>query len=79
MREVLKELPEREREVLLATYEEFDFQKPNQHLSQEKIDELTNRYGITSKNLKQIRHRARKFVFEESLKRFEAIQTEIKI
>jgi RNA polymerase sigma factor (sigma-70 family) len=79
MREVLAELSEREQEVLLATYEEFDFQKPNQHLSQEKIDELTKRYGISSKNLKQIRYRARKFVFEESLKRFEANQTEIKI
>lgn len=79
MREVLAELSEREREILLATYEEFDFQKPNQHLSQEKIDEITERYGISSKNLKQIRYRARKFVFEESLKRFEASQTEIKI
>ena len=81
MREVLAELSEREREILLATYEEFDFRKPKhkQHLSQEKIDELTERYGISSKNLKQIRYRARKFVFEESMKRFEAIQTEIKI
>lgn len=79
MREVLAELSERECEILLASYEEFDFQKPNQHLSQEKIDELTERYDITSKNLKQIRYRARKFVFEESMKRFEASQTEIKI
>lgn len=79
MREVLAELSEREREILLATYEEFDFQKPNQHLSQEKIDEITERYGISSKNLKQIRYRARKFVFEESLKRFEVNQPKIKI
>ena len=79
MSEVLAELAERAREILLATYEEVDLQNPNQHLSQKKIDEINERYGITSKNLKQIRYRARKFVFEESLKRFEASQTEIKI
>ncbi len=79
MNEVLGELDERAREILLATYEEADLQNPNQHLSQKKIDEICERYGITSKNLKQIRYRARKFVFEESLKRFEASQIEIKI
>ncbi len=71
LREVLAELSEREREILLASFEEFDLQNPNNHLSQEKIDEINERYGITSKNLKQIRYRARKFVFEESLKRLE--------
>jgi len=79
MNEVLGELTEREREILLATYEEADLQNPNQHLSQKKIDEITGRYGISSKNLKQIRYRAKKFVFEESIKRLETSQTGIKI
>lgn len=79
MREVLEALPEREREILLATYEEFDFLNPNQHLSQEKIDELTERYKINSKNLKQIRHRAKNFVFDESRKRLKAVQAKVNL
>lgn len=70
--EVLEELPERDREILLATYEEFDLQNPTKQLSRDKIKEIMERYGITSKNLKQIRYRARKFVFKECLKRFNA-------
>lgn len=79
LREVLEELPQREREILLTTYEEFDLQNPTKQLSREKINEINKRYGISSKNLKQIRYRMRKFVFEECLKRFEASQKKIKI
>ncbi len=77
--EVLEELTERECEILLATYEEFDLQNPTKQLSRGKINEINKRYGISSKNLKQIRYRTRKFVFEECSKRLEASQAEIKI
>ena len=79
MNQVLAELPERELEILLATFEEADLRNPKQHLSQEKIDEICERYKINSKNLKQIRYRAKKFVFEECLKRFETSRTETTI
>jgi RNA polymerase sigma factor (sigma-70 family) len=77
--EVLEELPERDREILLATYEEFDLQNPKKQLSRGKIKEITEKYEITSKNLKQIRYRARKFVFVECLKRFNASEAGVSI
>ncbi len=79
LQEVLDKLPERECEILLATYEEFDLQNPKKQLSREKINEIKERYNISSENLKQIRYRAKKFVFEECLKKFESSQAEIKI
>lgn len=65
--EVLSEISERDRDVLLATFDEYDPEIKNQKLSREKIKELCERHNITPDNIRQIRLRTFKKVRDKCL------------
>lgn len=64
LRQALESLPEREREILMTTYEYREYGKEHQRLPQEVIDELCGAYNISPQNLRKIRERAYKEVVE---------------
>jgi RNA polymerase sigma factor (sigma-70 family) len=68
LREVLSELSERDRDVLIAYYNEYDPEIKNQKLSKEAIKELCESYNITPDNIRQIKLRTFKKVSEKCLK-----------
>jgi RNA polymerase sigma factor (sigma-70 family) len=60
LQEGLDALTQRERDILIATYEHYDSVKPErqQRLPPEVIEEICQRYEINADNLRQIRKRA---------------------
>lgn len=66
--EVLSELSERDKGVLLDCFDEYDPEIENQKLSKEKIKELCERYNITPDNIRQIKLRTFKKVRDKCLK-----------
>lgn len=61
LQEALTTLPEREREIMLATYEHSEpGQQQQRRLPKEAIDEICQNFEITSDNLRQIRRRTHK-------------------
>lgn len=67
LRKVLTELPERDRDILLSYYDEFDLEIKHQQLSGAKIKELTERYNVTPNYMRKIKERAFKTVRERCL------------
>ncbi len=58
LQEALTTLPEREREIILATYEHYEpGQKQQRRLPKEAVDKICQRFDITPDNLRQIRKR----------------------
>lgn len=68
LQQVLSQLSERDRDVLLAYFEEYDPNIQNQKLSREKIKELSERYNITPDYIRKIKERTLKTVREKCQK-----------
>lgn len=67
LQEVLLELSERDRDILLAYIDEYDPEIKNQKLSRAKIKELSERYGVTPNYIRTIKKRTFTAVSEKCL------------
>lgn len=65
LRDALETLSERERDILIATYEHHERGKVHQRLPQPVIDEICTRYNINSTYLRKLRERA-----EDKIKKY---------
>lgn len=61
VKEFLKKLPEKKRDVLLACFgDEYDYRNPKKPLSRKLIAKLNKKHGLTSASLRQIKKRTLK-------------------
>lgn len=67
LQKVLLELSERDRDILLAYYDEYDPRIKNQKLSRGKIKELSQRYNITPDYIRTLKGRIFKNVSKKCL------------
>jgi RNA polymerase sigma factor (sigma-70 family) len=62
LRDALAQLPERELDILVVSYEYYEQGETHPHLPKAVVAELCARHGVSSANLRKIRERARKQV-----------------
>jgi RNA polymerase sigma factor (sigma-70 family) len=62
LRDALAQLPERELDILVVSYEYYEQGEIHPHLPKAVVAELCARHGVSSVNLRKIRERARKQV-----------------
>jgi len=67
LREVMSRLPEREKDILLNWFEEYDPRIKNQKLPRKTIKNLRERYNVTPDYIRKIKERTFKAVREKCL------------